>query len=404
MTTGTSHAITPELHLIEGHHPHSLWEDPDFPTIAVYRGVRRLYLLDTGAGPEQREAILRVTALLRDGVDEVVLLNSHAHLDHLGNNDLLSEVAGALPTRHYIPRDARPGLDSVASFSAMYRSGLPYFDYLTGLTLPPEVIAALLRRLGAPADLTGDQVADLGARMAALGLGPAVSGFIPSIVMDIVLQTYPPTFPSVETMSDYEDLAPAQEIVLGSTRWTGWTFLDDAGRPEVHVLQSGGHSAGGVVFHLPRAQFLMLADETSSVPIWSDSDPRRTEQTAHRALTMLDEGAVTALCAGHRPMLPLSGDQARTALRGVIDAGAAFEKAVRSVLKRFPEGLCIDELYDTLVDEAPADSIIAVLVGLQFPVFATFLKLTLLNHCKLYGYVEGLDATHRRTFALPPVA
>ncbi|ACV77028.1 hypothetical protein [Nakamurella multipartita] len=42
MTTGTSHAITPELHLIEGHHPHSLWEDPDFPTIAVYRGARRL--------------------------------------------------------------------------------------------------------------------------------------------------------------------------------------------------------------------------------------------------------------------------------------------------------------------------------------------------------------------------
>jgi glyoxylase-like metal-dependent hydrolase (beta-lactamase superfamily II) len=215
-----------------------------------------------------------------------------------------------------------------------------------------------VRRLGAPADLTGDQVADLGARMGALGLGPALSGFIPSIVMDIVLQTYPPTFPSIETMSDYEDLGPAQEIIVGSARWAGWTLADDAGRPEVHVLQSGGHSAGGVVFHLPQAQFLMLADETSSVPIWSDSDPRRTEQTARRALTMLDEGAVTALCAGHRPMLPLAGDQARAALRGVLDSGASFETAVRSVLERFPEGLCIDELYDTLVDEAPPESII----------------------------------------------
>ena len=75
----------------------------------------------------------------------------------------------------------------------------------------------------------------------------------------------------------------------------------------------------------------MLADETSSVPIWSDSDPRRTEQTALRALTMLDEGAVTALCAGHRPMLPLSGDQARTALRGIIDSGAAFVCMIRRV-------------------------------------------------------------------------
>lgn len=401
MTTGTCHALTPDLCLIEGHHPHNLWDDPDLPTIAVYRGARRLYLLDSGVGPEQRDAIRQTVARLRDGAEEVVLLNSHGHLDHLGNNDVLAEVAGGLPTRHFIPRDARAGLDFATFFRAMYGSGLPYFDYLSGLTLPVDAVASLLRRLGAPADLKEDQVADLGATMAALGLGPAISGFIPSIVVDILLQTYPPVFPSVETMADYEDLGPAEEIAIGSTRWTGWTFSDAAGQPEVHVLQSGGHSAGGVVFHLPQVGFLAMADETTSVPIWGDSDPRRTEATARRALEMIDEGSVTALCAGHRPMLPLSGDKARAALHGVIDSGAEFAAAVVAVLQRFPEGVCIDELYAVVVAEAQPGSTVAMLAGLQFPVFATFLKLTLLNHCKLYGYVEGYDAANRRTFALP---
>lgn len=402
MATGTCHKISPDLYLIEGHHPHNLWDDPDLPTIGIYRGAHRLYLLDTGVGPEQRAALLAQAGQLRDGMDEVVLLNSHGHLDHLGNNDVLDEVAGGRPARHFFPRDARPGLDVEAAFGAMYRSGLPYFDYLAGLTVPPEAIASLLRRLGAPADLTAQRIADLGATMAGLGLGPALSRFIPSIVVDIVVQTYPPVFPSVPTMTDYEDLGPAGEIALGRTRWTGWTFDDPDGRPELHVLRSGGHSAGGVIFFLPREGFLMMADETTSVPIWTDSDPRRTEETARKALTMIDDGELRGLVAGHRPMLPLAGDEARTALRGVLAAAEEFRAAVEGVLRRFPEGLCIDALYDTLVDEAPPGSIIAMMVGLQFPVFATFLKLTLLNQCKLAGHVEGVDTLNRRTFALMP--
>lgn len=90
MTTGDLHEIAPNLVVIEGHHPHAMWEDPDLPTIAAYRGERTLYLFDTGAGPEQRAALLRVAEQL-GGAEEVLLLNSHGHMDHLGNNDVLAE-------------------------------------------------------------------------------------------------------------------------------------------------------------------------------------------------------------------------------------------------------------------------------------------------------------------------
>jgi hypothetical protein len=81
MSTGTIHTLADDLYLIEGHHPHTMWDDPDLPTIAVYRAGRRLYLLDTGAGPEQREAIHSLARRYHDVVDEVVLLNSHGHVE-----------------------------------------------------------------------------------------------------------------------------------------------------------------------------------------------------------------------------------------------------------------------------------------------------------------------------------
>jgi hypothetical protein len=78
MTLGTVHHVRPDLHLIEGHHPHNLWDDPDLPTIAVYRSASRLYLLDTGAGPVQRDALRLLAEQYRDQVSNILLLNSHA--------------------------------------------------------------------------------------------------------------------------------------------------------------------------------------------------------------------------------------------------------------------------------------------------------------------------------------
>jgi glyoxylase-like metal-dependent hydrolase (beta-lactamase superfamily II) len=396
MTTGTVHEIATDLCLIEGHHPNSLWDDPDLPTIALFRSGPRLYLLDTGVGPEQRDAIRQVAARW-SGVEEVLLLNSHGHLDHMGNNDVLAELPAATH-RHYVPRAARPALDFEAFFRGMYTRGLPYFDYLSGLNLPTEGVASLLRALGADEALKADDVAILGARIAELGIAPAISPFVPSLVVDILLNTYPPVFPSVETMADYEDLGEPGEILIGDTRWTGWTFSDEQGRPEVQVLESGGHSAGGLVFYIPEHRFLMLADETTSVPIWADSDPRNTMATATKALSMIDSGDLDLLCAGHRPMLPTGGDEARAALQGIVGSGREFADTVQAALAGHPRGVCIDELYDELVAQARPGSVIALLVRLQFPVFSTFLKLTLLNHCLLHDLPTTVDARGRTAF------
>jgi len=206
-----------------------------------------------------------------------------------------------------MPSAARPALDFEAFFGRMYHRGVPYVDYLDGLSLDPAAIASILRAVGADPDLTDADVADLGKRIAELGITPAIGQFIPSLLVDMLVRTYPTLYPSVETMEDYEDLAPAGTVRIGATDWNGWSLNGG----EVNVLLSEGHSAGGVVFHVPDHRFLMMADETTSIPIWADSDPRNAVATAQRALAMMDAGDLDVLAAGHRPLLPVRGDEAR---------------------------------------------------------------------------------------------
>jgi hypothetical protein len=139
----------------------------------------------------------------------------------------------------------------------MYHRRVPDFDYLTGLSIDPAADTSMLRAVGADPGLTDSDVADLGKRITELGK------FVPSLLVDMLMQTYPAVYPSAETIEDYEDLAPAGSVRIGATEWNGWSLNGG----EVNVLLSEGHSAGGVVFHVPEHRFLMMADETTSIPI-----------------------------------------------------------------------------------------------------------------------------------------
>jgi len=392
MADADIHEIAANLCVIEGHHPHRMWEDPDIPTIGVYKGASTLYLFDTGVGPQQRKSILDV-AEKYGRADEVLILSSHGHIDHLGNNDVVDEIP-ATTKRNYFPRAGRPGLDSKAFFRAMYERGVPYFDYLDGLDLDAETVCSLLRGVGADDRATPGNVAKLGAAIEAAGVVPAISKFLPGLVVDILMSTYPPVDIRAESIHDYEEIGPAQDITIGQTKWSGWTFGDG----EVHVFQTGGHAAGGCVYYVPEHRFLMFADETTGIPIWADTKPANTIRTMQRSLEMMDSGHLTTVCAGHRPMLPLSDDEAHATLNEIIAGARLFTATVRDGIVKHPDGVCIDDLYAELILAAAPESMITLLKRLQFPVFATFLKLTLVNECLLQGYHQGRDAKGRITF------
>ena len=153
------------------------------------------------------------------------------------------------------------------------------------------------------------------------------------------------------------------------------------------MLCSGGHSKGGVVFYIPEHKFLMLADETTAVPIWPDTDPRRVVSTAQKALSMLDNGGLEWLCAGHFPMVPSKDpNEVRSSLQRIFNQSQQFSETIEKEVAAHPEGLTVDELYEALRKDVPASSYVTFLMANQFPVFTTFMKLTLLNHLLLYNF------------------
>ena len=84
------------------------------------------------------------------------------------------------------------------------------------------------------------------------------------------------------------------------------------------------------------------------------------------------------------------GPEQRAALEAqVAKHGEGAEEIVlaETVRKEFaanPEGLTVDALYDA--QDIPSTSYVSFLIAIQFPVFTTFTKLTLLNHLLLYNF------------------
>lgn len=115
------------------------------PSIVVYRASKALYVLDTGVGPEQRTVLESQIASLGEGAEEIVLVNSHGHFDHLGNNDLLQRAA--IPRkRHLISKESAPDADIRAELFEMYGRGKDYFSYIDGLLCRRRRSAACSKR------------------------------------------------------------------------------------------------------------------------------------------------------------------------------------------------------------------------------------------------------------------
>jgi hypothetical protein len=86
-------------------------------------------------------------------------------------------------------------------------------------------------------------------------------------------------------------------------------------------------------------------------------------------------------------MVPSNGAQAlRASLQRILGQSAQFSDAVEKEFAAHPEGLTVDELYEALRKDLPATSHVSFLLANQFPVFSTFMKLTLLNHLLLYNF------------------
>jgi glyoxylase-like metal-dependent hydrolase (beta-lactamase superfamily II) len=110
--------LADHLWLVVGEMPEDNIKQPDIANALVYRAGDRLYLLDSGVGPTFRTSIVQVLQEVGP-VQSFSLLNSHAHMDHNANNDLI-QLAQASETHHYLSEAGLARLDPFSYFADQF--------------------------------------------------------------------------------------------------------------------------------------------------------------------------------------------------------------------------------------------------------------------------------------------
>ncbi|MGW5343462.1 MBL fold metallo-hydrolase [Streptomyces sp. NPDC004050] len=247
---------------------------PDVGNALVHRVGDTLVMVDTGVTAAFRTA-------LREAADRVgpwaraLVLTTHGHLDHVGNNDLADELG--VPVEHYVPA---PDLDQMRDpIGYWVRS----FDRIAGWAPLP-----------APPAATADKVVSL----------------------------FQPLRPFGATTRTYEE-RPLERIRIGSLRFTGWTFADGA----VRVLRSQGHCAGHVIVYLSDCGVLHLSDEgNGACGAMVDADQLKIQTVLGSVAHLFEEGEAAFLTDGHTFTVRRGADVV-SHLDGLVDQATTLQAA-----------------------------------------------------------------------------
>ncbi|MEU9233664.1 MBL fold metallo-hydrolase [Streptomyces subrutilus] len=255
-------------------------ERPDVANALVHRTGETLVLVDTGVTAAFRAA-------LREAADRVgpwsraLVLTTHGHLDHVGNNDLADELG--VPAEHYVPARDLDQMRDPASY------WVHAFERVDGVApLPP-----------------------------------------PPVLAGTVVSLFRPMRPFGATTRTYEE-RPLERIRIGSLRFTGWSFADGA----VRVLRSQGHCAGHVVVHLRDCGVLHLSDEGNGpCGAMADADQLKIQTVLGAAARLFEEGEAALLTDGHT-FAVRRGAEAVAYLDGLLEQATALQEVALGLTAR----------------------------------------------------------------------
>lgn len=262
-------------------------DQPDVANALVHRAGQTLFLVDTGVTARFRAA-LRAAADQVGEWSRLVVLTTHGHPDHVGNNDLADEIARGrgVPAEHYVPARDLGQMRDPASY--WIRS----FSRIAGVVPLP-----------APPRLAGDKVVSL----------------------------FQPLRPFASVTGTYEEL-PLERIAFGPVPMTGWSFADGA----VRVLRSQGHCAGHVIVHLRDSGIVHLADEGNGpCGVMHDADQLKLQTVLAAVAAVFEAGAAETLTDGHTFTVRRGAD-ATSYLSGLLDQAMALQQVALAATKGRP--------------------------------------------------------------------
>lgn len=337
---GTLVEITPEAQLVIGR-PRSMETNTcDVANVVMYKAGSVLVVIDNGATPEHRTYLNAAADRLRP-FEEAVLVITHGHADHTGNNAWIDTLG--VPARGYMSdHDLATMHDQVTTFTPLFDGVRPFMP-----ELPPtgEFLTAVIAQFG-----------------------------------ELALELRSLTF--------FETL-PLEKIEVGGTIWNGWRLL--AG--EVVILQTSGHTHGHVAVYLPAIKHLHLADETTGFyQALLCGHAELNLLTLERAAKMFEDGAAVSLTDGHSFFLR-RGREATAYLERLSQSALEFDAAIVRILSEHPDGITVADLVAQV--EAAPEMKSAPPVAEPMPVLNL---LRILNKVKELGISVPAEASARLAF------
>lgn len=249
-------------------------DQPDVANAIVHRAGDTLVLVDTGVTAGFRTALREATARVGTWTRALVL-TTHGHLDHVGNNDLADDLG--VPVAHYVPA---LDVDQMRDPTSYWVGSFERIAGVAALPAPPARVAGK------------------------------------------VVSLFQPMRPFGATTRTYEE-RPLESIRIGSGRFTGWTFADGA----VRVLRSQGHCAGHVIVHLRDCGVLHLSDEGNGpCGAMADADQLKIQTVLGAVALLFEEREATLLTDGHT-FAVRRGAEVGSHLDGLLAQATALQEA-----------------------------------------------------------------------------
>lgn len=296
---GTIVEIAAEARLIVGRPRNMATNTCDIANVVMCKVGTTLLVIDNGATHEHRSYLDKAADELRPFTD-VVLVISHGHADHTGNNGWIDTLG--VPARAYMSdHDLSTMRDQVSVFTPMFEALRPFMPQM-----PPAraYVNSIMAQFGE---------IDLG----------------------------------VQSLTFFEE-APIEQIEIGGTLWNGWHLLDG----QVAIIQTSGHTQGHVAVWLPGVRHLHIADETTGYyQALLCGHAELNLLTLERAARLFEDGTAISLTDGHSFRLRRA-TEATAYLEQLSQSALAFDAAIVRILGEHPDGITVHDLV-AQVEKAP---------------------------------------------------
>ena len=332
MTVSQVETIFDGVSWLRGMMPKNVWKEPDIANAFILKRNGEVYLVDTGVGSAFRSALARFFA--GRTYKSATLINTHSHVDHVCNNDLLNEI------------------DSREKRHLIHPAGVPYLD-------PYEWVKSILRLAGrayTPFSFDTFPLSFLAVAGHMLERISAEAAY--SLLARLSMRKFEP----VRSRTPY--LAPLslrdrESLRIGVFAVRGWRL------GTLLLLDDGAHSPDSIAVYDPQHRMLLLGDLTYEYdPLWPTGTYGRMIEHLELYRALAVAGEVSILGDGHHHRLFHGTPEILPLLDDLIARHTRRRAAVVAIATRRGTS-SVDAIRRVLVAEDPEFAQMAA--ELEFP-------------------------------------